>query len=37
MVAIGDINVLRHQVQVWGPVASAPTVWRALDELTRQR
>lgn len=32
--AIGDINVLRHQDQVLGPVASAPTVWRALDELT---
>lgn len=32
--AIGDINVLRHQEQVLGPVASAPTVWRALDELT---
>jgi hypothetical protein len=32
--AIGDINVLRHQSQVLGPVASAPTVWRALDELT---
>ena len=26
--AIGDINVLRHQDQVLGPVASAPTVWR---------
>ena len=24
--AIGDINVLRHQGQVLGPVASAPTV-----------
>lgn len=32
--AIGDINVLRHQGQVLGPAASAPTVWRALDELT---
>jgi hypothetical protein len=32
--AIGDINVLRHQEQVLGPVASAPTVWRALDELS---
>jgi len=32
--AIGDIDVLRHQDQVLGPVASAPTVWRALDELT---
>ena len=32
--AIADIDVLRHQSQVLGPVASAPTVWRALDELT---
>ena len=32
--AISDINVLRHQSQVLGPVASAPTVWRALDEIT---
>ena len=32
--AIGDINVLRHQGQVLGPVASPPTVWRALNELT---
>lgn len=31
--AIADIDVLRHQGQVLGPVASAPTVWRALDEL----
>ena len=31
--AIGGI-MLRHQAQVLGPVASAPTVWRALDELT---
>jgi len=30
--AISDIDVLRHQRQVLGPVASA--VWRALDELT---
>ena len=30
--AIADIDVLRHQVL--GPVASAPTVWRALNELT---
>ncbi len=35
--AISDIDVLRHQAQVLGPVASAPTVWRALDELSRQR
>ena len=32
--AIADINVLRHQRQVLGSVASAPTVWRALDEVT---
>jgi len=32
--AISDINVLRHHGQVLGPVASTPTVWRALDELT---
>ena len=32
--AISDIEVLRHQTPVLGPVASAPTVWRALDELT---
>ena len=32
--AIADIEVLRHQAPVLGPVASAPTVWRALDELT---
>lgn len=32
--AIADIDTLRHQVDVLGPVASAPTVWRALDELS---
>jgi len=32
--AIADIDVLRHQSSVLGPVASPPTVWRALDELT---
>ncbi len=32
--AIADIDVLRHQGKVLGPVASAPTVWRALSELT---
>lgn len=26
--------MLRHQGAVLGPVASAPTAWRALDELT---
>ena len=35
--AIGDIDVLRHQASVLGPVASAPTVWRALDEVTPAR
>ena len=35
--AIADIDTLRHQDQVLGPVASAPTVWRALDELTPTR
>jgi hypothetical protein len=35
--AIGDIDVLRHQGGVLGPVASAPTVWRALDEVTPAR
>jgi hypothetical protein len=35
--AIADIDVLRHQSQVLGPVASAPTVWRTLDELTATR
>ena len=35
--AIADIDVLRHQAQVLGPVASAPTVWRTLDEVTAGR
>ncbi len=35
--AIADIDVMRHQAQVLGPVASAPTVWRALDEFTGAR
>jgi len=35
--AIADIDVMRHQAQVLGPVASAPTVWRALDEVTGAR
>ena len=35
--AIADIDVLRHQGQVLGPVASAPTVWRTLDEVTPAR
>ncbi len=32
--AIADINVLRHQREVLGSVASAPTVWRALKGIT---
>lgn len=32
-VAIGDIALLEHQREVLGPVASASTAWRALDEL----
>ena len=32
--AIADIDVLRHQSEVLGSVASAPTVWRTLDEVT---
>ncbi|WP_353358113.1 transposase, partial [Intrasporangium sp. DVR] len=35
--AIADIDVLRHQGGVLGPVASPPTVWRALDEVTPAR
>lgn len=35
--AIADIDVLRHQSSVLGRVASAPTVWRALDEVTPGR
>lgn len=35
--AISDIDVLRHQSSVLGPVASAPTVWRTLDEITPGR
>ncbi len=35
--AIADIDVLRHQSSVLGPVASPPTVWRALDEVTPGR
>ncbi|MFJ2582738.1 transposase [Kitasatospora aureofaciens] len=31
-VAISDIAVLEHQREVLGPTASAPTVWRVLDE-----
>ncbi|PIE26343.1 MAG: IS1380 family transposase, partial [Micrococcales bacterium] len=35
--AISDIDVLRHQAGVLGPVASPPTVWRTLDEVTTGR
>jgi hypothetical protein len=31
--AICDIDVLRHQGEMFGPVASAATCWRALDEM----
>jgi hypothetical protein len=31
--AIADIDTLRHQTGFLGPVASPPTVWRALDEI----
>jgi hypothetical protein len=32
--AIADIDTLRHQGDLLGPVASAPTVWRTLDVAT---
>jgi Transposase DDE domain group 1 len=32
--AIADIDTLRHQSELLGPVASPPTVWRVLDEVT---
>jgi hypothetical protein len=35
--AIADIDTLRHQRPCLGSVASPPTVWRALDELTPAR
>ncbi len=35
--AIADIDVLRHHGGVLGSVASAPTVWRTLDEVTGGR
>jgi Transposase DDE domain group 1 len=31
--AIADIDVLRHQQELFGPVASDTTVWRCLDEI----
>ncbi len=35
--AIADIDVLRHQSGILGRVASPPTVWRTLDEVTPAR
>jgi beta-phosphoglucomutase-like phosphatase (HAD superfamily) len=35
--AIAYLDVLRHQTQVLGPVASAPTVGRTLDGCTEAR
>jgi hypothetical protein len=35
--AICDIDVLRDQGEVFGPVASDTTVWRALDEIDETR
>src|SRR4051812_13359763 len=35
--AIADIDVLRHQDEVFGPVASDTTVWRALGEIDQVR
>ena len=35
--AICDIDVLRHQGEVFGPVASPATCWRALDEIDEVR
>lgn len=35
--AIADIDVLRHQSGMLGPVASPPTVWRTLDQVTPVR
>jgi hypothetical protein len=35
--AIADVDVMRHQSWVLGRVASAPTVLRALGEVTRAR
>ena len=32
--AIADIDMLRHQAPLLGPVASAPTVWRSLNEAS---
>jgi hypothetical protein len=35
--AIADIDTLRHQASLLGPVASAPTVWRSLNEASCRR
>jgi hypothetical protein len=35
--AIADIDVLRHQPDLFGPVASDTTVWRCLDEIDAVR
>ena len=35
--AIADIDTLRHQVQVLGPVASPPTAWRRSPGAMRLR
>src|SRR6266508_3158208 len=35
--AICEIDVLRHQHEVFGAVASAATCWRALDEIDPAR
>ena len=35
--ANADIDLLRHQASALGPVASPPTVWRALDEVSTAR
>ena len=32
--AVADIDTLRHQPGLLGPVVSAPTVWQTLDEAT---
>jgi DDE family transposase len=32
--AIADIETLRHQAPLLGPIASAPTVWRSLGEAS---
>lgn len=34
---VADIDVLRHQSGVLGPVASPPTVWRTLKQVTPAR